>query len=171
MRSRLRSNVRFGPSGSEKERILQQFESTRQKIAEESGQQKLGGTLRELVASNEMNAGGGSMVIFRSPGKFHRFHFRGEVNDRVVVGPHFLVTPLLPQLSGERECYILDASRKDIHLLRYSSGRCKEVAIPSSVPKDVRAAGAFDAPDHDLEGRSAAGKSTDILRLPVRPVR
>jgi hypothetical protein len=120
--------------------------------------------LRELASSRDMAAGGGGLVIFRSPGKFDRFHFNGEVNDRVVVGPHFLITPLLPLLTGERECYILDVSRKDLHLFHYSAGRCDRVPLPGSVPKDVREAGGFDAPDRDLEARSAAGKSTGSMR-------
>jgi len=120
--------------------------------------------LRELAASGEMEAGGGGMVIFRAPGKFDRFHFSGDVNDRVAVGPHFLVTPLLPMMSGERECYILDVSRKDLHLFRYQAGRCDKVPLPASVPRDVREAGAFEAPDRDLEARSAAGKSTGSMR-------
>ncbi len=118
--------------------------------------------LRELAASGDLDAGGGGTMILRSPGKFQRFHYAGD-NDRVVVGPHFLITPVLPQLSGERECYILDVSRKDLHLFRYRGGRCEKVPIPDSVPKDVREAGAFDAPDHDLEARSAAGKSTGSM--------
>jgi hypothetical protein len=120
--------------------------------------------IRELAACREMAAGGGGMVIFRSPGTLHRFHFSGEVDDRVAVGPHFLVTPLLPQLSGERECYLLDVSRKDLHLFHYTGGRCDQVPIPGSVPKNVREAGGFEPPDHDLEGRSAAGKSVGSMR-------
>jgi hypothetical protein len=120
--------------------------------------------LRELASSGEMDAGGGGVVIFRSPGKFDRFHFSGKANDRIVVGTHFLVTPLLPLLTGERECYILDVSRKDLHLFHYSGGRCDKVPLPNSVPKDVREAGAFDTPDRDLESRSAAGKSTGSMR-------
>jgi len=120
--------------------------------------------IRDLAASEERDAGGGSVAIFRSPGKFHRFHFNGQLKDCVVVGPHFFVTPLLPLLSAERECYILDVSRKDLHLFHYSGGPCTRVAIPASVPQSVRDGGGFDAPDHDLEARSAAGKSTGSMR-------
>ncbi len=38
------------------------------------------------------------------------------------------------------------------------------MALPRSVPHSVREAGGFDAPDHDLEARSAAGKSTGSMR-------
>jgi hypothetical protein len=59
-----------------------------------------------------------------------------------------------------REFYILGLSKKHVRLLRYGDGRCEELPLPPGVPPNLEAAGAFDAPDHDLQNRSTGGPTT-----------
>ena len=117
----------------------------------------------ELEADPEMSAGGRGMVIFRSPKAFRRFYLSGPVGARTVVGRYLHVVPFLDRLCTDREFYILGLNQKHIRLLHYFDGDCEEVQLPAEVPKNVEEAGAFDAPDHMLRNRSAAGKSSGTM--------
>ena len=117
----------------------------------------------ELEEDPEMSVGGRGMVIFRSPTAFCRFYLPGPVGARTVVGRYFHVVPFLDRLCTDREFYILGLNQKHIRLLRYLDGECKEVQLPPAVPKNVEEAGAFNAPDHMLRNRSAAGKSSGAM--------
>ncbi len=119
--------------------------------------------LHALVDEPDMKAGGPAMVIFRSPVVFERFYLPATVSPHVVVAPHFHVTPLLKQLSGEREFYILAVSRKHLRLLRYVNAECHEIPVPATIPHNVEEAGAFDQPDHSRRNRSSVGKSTGTM--------
>jgi hypothetical protein len=70
------------------------------------------------------------------------------------------ITPLLPHITPGREFYILSVNTKHLQLGRWRADECNEVILPRAIPPSLREAGAFDQPDHDLEGRSAAGSST-----------
>ncbi len=117
----------------------------------------------ELEEDPEMSVGGRGMVIFRSPTAFRRFYLLGPIGARTVVGRYFHIVPFLDRLCTDREFYILGLSQKHIRLLHYSDGDCEELQLPAAVPKNVEEAGAFNAPDHMLRNRSAAGKSSGSM--------
>jgi len=119
--------------------------------------------VNELLAPLDELANDPEMAIFRSPGVFQRFHLPGAVRERVVVARHFHITPFLKQLLPQREFYILAVNRKHLRLLRFLDSECKEVALPAGIPHNVEEAGGFDAPDHMLRNRSAAGSSAGAM--------
>ena len=116
-----------------------------------------------LEVDPEMSVGGRGLVVFRSPTAFHRFYLPGPVVARTVVGRYFHVVPFLDWLCTDREFYILGLNQKHIRLLHYFDGNCEEVQLPAAIPKNVEEGGAFDAPDHVLRNRSAAGKSSGAM--------
>src|SRR5579863_6813030 len=119
--------------------------------------------LRELAGDSEMNHSGRDTVIFRSPGLLLRFQLPGPVQFRSVAGRYFHVAPLLDQLAVDREFHILELNQKHIRLLHYLDGVCTEAPLPAAVPESLEQAGAFDAPDHTLRNRSAAGASNGSM--------
>lgn len=119
--------------------------------------------IRELAEDPEMSEGGKDTVIFRSSRLFRRFSLPEPVGARTVVGQYFHVVPFLGQLCAEREFYILGLSQKHVQLLHYLNGECQPVPLAPGVPKSVEEAGSFDAPDHMLRNRSAAGKSAGAM--------
>lgn len=119
--------------------------------------------LRKLIGTPEMNQSGCDMAIFRSPAVLLRFDLPAPVQFRSVVGRYFHVLPFLHQLSADREFYILELNQKHLHLLHYLDRACHEVPLPSALPESVEQDGAFDAPDHTLRNRSAAGTSNGSM--------
>jgi hypothetical protein len=119
--------------------------------------------IRELMDDPEMLTGGRDMVIFRSPQLFSRFWLPGPVCVRTVVARYFHILPFLHQLCAAREFYILGLNQKNLRLLHYADGTCKEALLPVGLPSSVEEAGSFDIPDHTLRNHSPAGKSNGTM--------
>lgn len=115
--------------------------------------------IREMAEDPEMLAGGGDVVIFRSPTLCRRFRLPGPIRGRTVVARYFHLLPFLDQLCVDREFYILAISQKKPRLLHYADRECQEVPLPAALPHNVEEAGAFDAPDHMLRNHSGAERS------------
>lgn len=115
--------------------------------------------IEELAGSPATVAGGDASAIFSAPGLFRHLRLPAPVSERLVVATYAHITPLLPDMIMEPELYILAISTKHLRLGRWCGGECKEVPLPASIPKTLAAAGDFDVPDHNLEGRSTAGGS------------
>jgi hypothetical protein len=120
--------------------------------------------LATIADSEEIAAGGPGFAIFRSPHHLEIFQLPGTTAESIVVASHFTLLALLERVYSPQQFYILGLSRKHLRLLRYNFGVCEEVPMPPQVPESVEAAGAFDAPDHDLENRSTAGVSTGSMK-------
>lgn len=73
--------------------------------------------------------GGKSVAVFRSPDVFRVAWMDGEVGSQAVIGPHFYVRPLLPELTKAKTFYLLALSQKDIRLLSCNSNHSEEVAL------------------------------------------
>lgn len=110
-----------------------------------------------FAETGEVEAGGPGFALFRSPHHLQIFSLPGTAADSLVFASHFALLPLVDRVYTPQGFYVLGLSRKHLRLLRYHLGVCVEVALPPQVPESVEAAGAFDAPDHDLENRSSAG--------------
>lgn len=72
---------------------------------------------------------GKSVAVFRSPDVFRVTWLNEEVNSQAVIGPHFYVRPLLPELTKPKTFYLLALSQKDVRLLCCSSNSSEEVGL------------------------------------------
>jgi len=111
-----------------------------------------------------MFVGSPDSVIFRSPGDCRQLRAPGPVEERLVVATHPYIAPVLPHIVPVSEFYVLSVNTKHLQLGRWHAGECNEVILPRSIPPSLKEAGAFDQPDHELEGRSAAGSSTGQMQ-------
>lgn len=125
-----------------------------------------GTAARELVASiadwDDLLGGvkpdGKSVAVFRSPDVFRVAWLDNEVDSNAVIGPHFYVRPLLPELTKAKTFYLLALSQKNIRLLCCTSNRAEEVPLEG---RDVQTN--FDEwmnpakPDHTLNLGATAG--------------
>jgi len=141
----------------------------RSAAAELARRRYAGSILRLLALLEEFSdsttfADSGDSVIFYTPGDFLHLRAPAPVRERLIVATHPYITPLLPHLIPEREFYVLSVNTKHLQFGRWRAGECKEVSLPRSIPPSLKDAGGFDRPDHDLEGRSAAGSSTAQMR-------
>jgi hypothetical protein len=137
--------------------------------------QQSGSEAHELVESigdwdaiwGEEKQNGKSIAVFRSPDVFSVTSLTEPVKGRAVLGPHFYVRPLLPELARNNIFYILALSQKDVRVLRCTSSTSEEVALPASVAKSFDAFMNSAKPDHVLDNRSspgpAAGSSKGVM--------
>lgn len=119
--------------------------------------------LDEFATSHRWEKRVGSLAIFFTSASTRIFQTQTRLSDAVHIGDHFYLRPLLSALKHESGFYILALSKKHVRLLKCNGAGFSAVELPSSMPKSVAEAGAFDPPDHDLENRSAAGPSSSAM--------
>lgn len=102
----------------------------------------------------------GAIVIFRAPGFIQSSFWPDALDAAVHVQDEFVVLPLIPGLHAQRSFWILALSINRVRLLRATPKGLSEIDLPAGVPRSLIEAGGFDAPEGDLEARSAAGSST-----------
>jgi len=122
--------------------------------------------LHQLSREEESLAGSGSSrVIFRSPGVFRQFELPVPPSaERVcMVGDCFWIRPIFKSLALPANVYVLNITKKAVALLACGLTGVADVELPKGTPKTLEEALGFDAPDHDLINRSAAGPSTGAM--------
>jgi hypothetical protein len=102
-------------------------------------------------------------AIFRSPDVFRQFHLTDAVEASLSIGGSFSIRHLTPELSRPRVFYVLALSKTRVTLLRCAGLNAEVAKLPPGVPETLTEALALEPPDHNLEGRSAAGTSTGAM--------
>jgi hypothetical protein len=113
----------------------------------------------EVLAQGE-EPQGKSIGVFRSPDVFRMTWLEEPVRSRAVIGPHFYIRPLLPELTRDREFYILALSQKNVRLLRCTARTSEEVAFPAGVALSFDAYMNSAKPDHVSDNRGTPGPSS-----------
>ncbi len=103
---------------------------------------------------------GRSLGVFRSPDVFRVTWIDDVVRSRAVLGPHFFIRPLLPELTKNRTFYILALSQKNVRLLRCTSRICEEVPFPAGMPASFDEYMNSAKPDHVSDNRGTPGPSS-----------
>ena len=122
--------------------------------------------LRQLTHEDEALAGSGfARAIFRARGIFRRFELPipPSPEEACVVGDCFWIRPLFPSLALPEKIFVLDLTKKSAALLVCSRSGITAVDFPKGTPRTIDEAMGFDAPDHDLVNRSAAGPSSGAM--------
>ena len=102
-------------------------------------------------------------AIFRSPDVFQEFHLTNEVDASLTVGGCFSIRQLAQELSRPSLFYVLALSKTRVALLRCTGLHAEVAKLPAGIPDTLAEALELERPDHDLEGRSAAGTSTGAM--------
>jgi hypothetical protein len=110
----------------------------------------------DAIYSREKVAGK-SIAVFRSPDVLYVSALSEPVKSRAVIGPHFNVRPLLPELTRDGTFYILALSQKDVRLLRCTSSTSEEIPFPPSVARSFDAFMNSAKPDHVTDNRATPG--------------
>ncbi len=154
------------PAGSRHARMRQLTQTAAAQLRDLNRPEETGVVLESLerVAGDvDSEHGGPGVTLFCAPGVEAAFT-TPSVQESVVVGKRFHLTPLIAAASVAHETYALGLNKKHTRLWRITDLRCEELALPASVPVSVEAAGAFDPPDHDLENRATGGPSTGSMK-------
>lgn len=105
---------------------------------------------KALVPERTENRTGaaGSIAVFRSPDTYQVALLDGQVADRAVLGPHFHIRPLLPELVRGRTFYLLALGQKNTRLLRCTMHSSDEIRFPAHIKNDFEAWMNQAKPDH-----------------------
>lgn len=101
-----------------------------------------------------------SIAVFRSPDIFRVSWIDEQVRSKAVIGPHFYIRPLLPELVRDRTFYLLALSQKNVRLLRCTSRTSEEVELPAAIASSYEAYMNTAKPDHVSGNRSSPGPSS-----------
>jgi hypothetical protein len=80
---------------------------------------------------------GNAFAVFRAPDVFRVFRPMNKVEERVVVGEHFYILPILNMLDTDRHFYVLALSQKNVRLLKCTEFSSEEVQLPADMPRGV----------------------------------
>jgi len=109
-------------------------------------------------------ARGNSLAVFRSPDQFRVAWLDEPTSSRAVVGPHFYIRPLLPQVTRNAVFDILALSRNDVRMLRCTSRNSEEVAFPPGVKTSFDDWMNTAKPDHVSNTMEVGGPSTGSMK-------
>lgn len=102
---------------------------------------------------------GNSMAIYLSQDAAHIYQLPLSVQERVVVGAHFYVMPLLPLLLENGRFYILTLSQKKVRLLAASKDSIREMDLVD-IPQSLDEAMQWDDPKRQLQWHTSTGSAT-----------
>jgi hypothetical protein len=125
--------------------------------------EQVASALENLIRKLPVEHGGLGMTLFCAPG-FEAAFETPAVREQATVASRFHLLPHLAAAQAPQDFFILGLSQNRLRLFHYEGGRCSELPLPAEVPASLEAAGAFDTPEHTLEGRSSGGPSVGAMR-------
>lgn len=157
------------PAQSAKMNALEWKEAVRRAEPKAKQYGTQGRELLESVADWEAvlpdgKARGNSLAVFRSPDQFRVAWLDGLLPSRAVVGPHFYIRPLLPQMTRHAVFDILALSQNDVRMLRCTSRSAEEVAFPGGVKTSFEDWMNTAKPDHASNNMEVGGPSTGSMK-------
>jgi hypothetical protein len=127
--------------------------------------QRLLQPLRDLLPPNgfwEHQSDG--LAIFRSPHVFRLYQVPLNLEEQLVVAPHFFIKPLLPLLTGDGRFYILALSQDEVRLLTGTRRTVGEVVL-EDVPKSLVEALRWDEPHAQVQWHTATAQRPREMNL------
>lgn len=110
-----------------------------------------------IARNTNWSAGTGSFVVFRSPGFTNAGFWPVTLDANARLADEFFILPLIE--TQRSAVWLLALSLDRVRLLHGEGHGLSEVPLPVNARPNLREFEGFDAPDHDLEGRSASGPS------------
>lgn len=114
--------------------------------------------------SPESEPHGKSVAVFRSRDIFRVTWLEEAVRPKAVIGPHFYIRPLVPELTRAKTFYILALSQKNVRLLRCTLRNSEEVEMPATTATSFDAYMNAAKPDHMLDNRSSGGPDIGSMK-------
>lgn len=108
----------------------------------------------------DMEPQGKAVAVFLSNSLFQVVWLQEPAPNRAVVGPHFYVRPVLPELEKPKKFYILALSQKNVRLVRCTLRTSEEVPIPHGTATSYETYMDTAKPDHVRTNTTSAGPSS-----------
>lgn len=111
------------------------------------------------------------LALYVAPGRFQSYRVPISLPERVVVGEHFSLKPLLPLLAEKSRFYILALSQNRVRLLNCTPHTVQEVSLdgmPTSMEEALRAENIEADSSYQIFGtapppRGAVGRSGSVI--------
>jgi len=110
--------------------------------------------LRRFIGPVDELPGGSAAILFASPTMRRYFQLGEETGERVIVSQYPYITPLLPQLSSEREFWVLAMTKRALRLGRWREGKCVSKPFPPGVPASFEQTQISRCQDHEFQNHS-----------------
>lgn len=81
------------------------------------------------------------LALLAAPGEFYSYRLPLVFDERVEVASHFVISPLIPLLTGDGTFYILALAQGGVRLLHCTRYTCEAVelaGVPTSMPEELR---------------------------------
>lgn len=118
----------------------------------------------EAAATLPSERNGQGLVLFRSPDIFTSIGLHRPIPERLTIADHFQIRPLLAQLTGERNFYILALAQKDVRLLRANDHSSEEVPLPPETPRSFEEWFDPAKPDHVRDNMASPGPGEGSMK-------
>src|SRR5699024_7033901 len=102
------------------------------------------------------------LALFISNEDFEYYRIPLRFKERVMVGNHFLITPLVPMISLEGSYCVLALSQKNVRLLKCSRALVEEVALDEA-PGSIEEFQKFDVFQKHLQHHSGQGSGNTAI--------
>jgi len=121
--------------------------------------------LRELVPEERVRGTDLARMLFRSRDTLRQIELPadGAVARMCVAGDCFYLRPVLNALAVPERVYVLEVTKRDVHLLACDRSGVVPCELPKGTPRALEEVMGFDPPDHDLKNRCASGPSTGTM--------
>jgi Bacterial archaeo-eukaryotic release factor family 7 len=100
------------------------------------------------------------LAVFRSPEVFRAYRLPASFKERVVVGDHLYLKPLLPLLTDDGSFYVLALSHNAVRLLARTHYSADELKLPEQVPTSLAEFLRYEERENDLQSHSSASVGT-----------
>ncbi|TYP93690.1 hypothetical protein LX73_1399 [Fodinibius salinus] len=102
------------------------------------------------------------LALFISEDDFIYYRIPHSFKERVMVGEHFLITPLVPMISLEGSFCILALSQKNVRLLRCTRDSVEQIKLDDS-PDSLEEFQKFDVYQQNLQHHSGQGSGNKAI--------
>jgi hypothetical protein len=110
---------------------------------------------------------GQAIGVFRSAEVFRIVWIEEPVKARAVIGPHFYIRPLLPELTRPKVFYLLALSKKNVRMLRCTLRSSEEIPLPGGIITSFDEWMHAAKPDHLAAKSATTGPSSGSARGPM----
>ncbi len=111
----------------------------------------------EEFAESLPENGRAAFAVYRAPDSVASVSVPGCAVAKSVFASHPYVMPLLEASFAAHDLFVLGLSTKHLRLLEYVDGVCHPVALPTTIPADLAAAGHFHHGSSVAQSATAAG--------------
>lgn len=114
------------------------------------------GPLEDLLTDHSFwSSRESGVALFRAPGFLRAFHLPEAFAERLVVGEHFLLRPLLPLVANDAPFHVLALSQNEVRLLEATSGSVRRLHV-DGLPRSLADALGTQTTPQDLQYHTAS---------------